>query len=82
MRSYYVKVYHRGEGECIMEGRGGRSENGWGKDGCFHLPDRVSRAAGRVSVDRDYFVEQKEFLRDRIGGFASSDELCPIYVYI
>lgn len=30
----------------------------------------------------DYFVEQREFLRDRIGEFASSDELCPMYVYI
>lgn len=44
-----------------------------------YLPDRVSRAAGRVSVDCDYFVEQKEFLRDRIGGFASTARYMYIY---
>lgn len=46
---------------------------------CFHICPIISRAAGRVSVDRDYFVEQKEFLRDRIGGFASTARYMYIY---
>lgn len=49
MRSYYVKVYHRGEGECIMGG-GERSvgqESGGGKDGCsvsISVPDHSARS--------------------------------------
>lgn len=61
--------------------RGGDRKTGGERTAALfpYLPDRVSRAAGRVSVDRDYFVEQKEFLRDRIGGFASTARYMYIY---